>query len=41
MEPDFWMPPLIGPPLVKRALRQGGARAAARVENLARAAPAS
>jgi hypothetical protein len=41
MEPDFWVPPLIGPPLVRRALRQGGARAAVRVENLARAAPAS
>src|SRR5262245_47002849 len=36
MEPDFWVPPLIGPPLVKRALRQGGERAALRVESLAR-----
>ena len=36
MEPDFWVPPLIGPPIVKRALRQGGERAAARIERLAR-----
>ena len=36
MEPEFWVPPLIGPPLVKRALKAGGARAATRVENLAR-----
>jgi hypothetical protein len=41
MEPDFWVPPLIGPALIKRALKQGGARAAVRVENLARQAPAS
>jgi uncharacterized protein YndB with AHSA1/START domain len=41
MEPDFWVPPLIGPPLVKRALRQGGERAAARVETLARSVGAS
>ena len=41
MEPDFWVPPVIGPPLVKRALKQGGARAATRVENLARQASAS
>jgi hypothetical protein len=40
MEPDFWVPPLIGPLLMKRALRQGGARAAERVERLARAAEA-
>jgi hypothetical protein len=38
MEPDFWVPPLIGPALVKRALRQGGARAALRIEGLAREA---
>jgi hypothetical protein len=37
MKPDFWVPPLVGPALVKRALRQGGARAAGRVELLARA----
>ena len=36
MEPDFWIPPLIGPPMVRHALRQGGARAATRIENLAR-----
>ena len=36
MEPDFWIPPLIGPPMVRHALRQGGARAATRVEKLAR-----
>lgn len=41
MEPDFWVPPLIGPPLVRRALKQGGGRAADRVETLARAASAS
>lgn len=40
MEPDFWVPPLIGPMLIKRALRQGGERAAERVERLARAADA-
>jgi Polyketide cyclase / dehydrase and lipid transport len=40
MEPDFWVPPLIGPLLVKHALKAGGERAAARVEKLARAAPA-
>jgi uncharacterized protein YndB with AHSA1/START domain len=38
MEPDFWVPPLIGPLLVKRALRQGGERAAVRVETIARGA---
>ena len=41
MEPDFWVPPLIGPPLVKRALWQGGERAAVRVEYLARGAGTS
>jgi Polyketide cyclase / dehydrase and lipid transport len=38
MEPDFWVPPLIGPLLVKRALKAGGERAAGRIENLARQA---
>jgi hypothetical protein len=37
MEPDFWIPPVIGPPVVRHALKQGGARAAERIEDLARA----
>ena len=36
MEPGFWVPPVIGPWLIKRRLRDGGMRAAQRVENLAR-----
>lgn len=36
MVPDFWVPPVIGPYYVKRALRSGGARAAERIEAIAR-----
>jgi hypothetical protein len=36
MQPDFWIPPVVGPWLLKRTLRQGGARAVNRIENLAR-----
>ena len=37
MEPDFWVPPLIGPWAIKRELSQGGPRVVRRIENLARA----
>lgn len=36
MEPDFWIPPLIGPWRLKRTLADGAPRAVRRVENLAR-----
>src|SRR5690606_21084167 len=39
MEPDFWVPPLIGPWIMKRELRQGGERAIYRIERLARGLP--
>ena len=35
MEPDFWIPPVIGPFLIKRYLRSGGQRAAERLERIA------
>lgn len=35
MEPDFWVPPIIGPWLVKRVLSVGGLRAIERIEQLA------
>ena len=35
MEPDFWVPPLVGPYFVKRTLRAGGRRAINRIELLA------
>lgn len=35
MEPDFWIPPLIGPALIKRKLQRGGADAVDRIESLA------
>ena len=35
MEPDFWVPPVIGPFLLKRYLSKGSARAAERVERIA------
>jgi hypothetical protein len=35
MEPDFWVPPLLGPMLIKRKLVQGGADAVVRIEGLA------
>jgi hypothetical protein len=36
MEPDFWVPPIIGPWAIKRELAQGGPRVVRRIENLAR-----
>ena len=35
MEPDFWVPPVIGPFYIKRALMSGGSRAVERIEALA------
>ena len=35
MEPDFWIPPVVGPFVVKRALRRGGTDAVDRIEALA------
>lgn len=40
MEPDFWVPPVIGPWYLKRTLSRGGARAIARIERIASAAAA-
>jgi uncharacterized protein YndB with AHSA1/START domain len=37
MEPAFWVPPVIGPFYIKRALRDGGTRAVDRIEALAQA----
>lgn len=36
MEPDFWIPPLIGPWLLKQRLERGGTGAVNRIERLAR-----
>jgi hypothetical protein len=36
MEPDFFVPPIVGPWYLKRTLSQGGLRAVARIERLAR-----
>lgn len=36
MVPDFWVPPIIGPYYIKRALKSGGERAVGRIEALAR-----
>ena len=36
IEPDFFVPPLIGPWYLKRTLSQGGQRAVTRIEGLAR-----
>jgi hypothetical protein len=36
MIPDFWVPPVIGPFFIKRALRSGGDRAVNRIEALAK-----
>jgi hypothetical protein len=36
MEPDFRLPPVIGPWYLKRMLSQGGVRAVMRIERLAR-----
>lgn len=35
MEPDFWVPPVIGPFVIKRTLRSGGVDAIDRIEALA------
>lgn len=35
MEPDFWVPPVLGPLLIKRKLVQGGKDAVSRIEGLA------
>lgn len=35
-EPDFWVPPLIGPLIIKRRLRTGGAKVIDRIEAFAR-----
>ena len=36
MEPDFFVPPVLGPWYLKRTLSQGGLRAVTRIERLAR-----
>jgi hypothetical protein len=36
MEPDFFVPPVIGPLYLKRTLSTGGVRAINRIERLAR-----
>ena len=36
VEPDFWVPPLIGPWVLKRSVSKGALRAVARIEGLAR-----
>jgi hypothetical protein len=36
MEPDFWVPPVIGPYVIQRALRNGAVRAVDRIEKLAK-----
>jgi hypothetical protein len=41
MEPDFRVPPLIGPFYIKRVLKNGGGRAVNRIERLAQAVEAS
>ena len=35
MDPRFWIPPVVGPYFLKRALKDGGARAVDRIEALA------
>lgn len=35
MEPDFWVPPLIGPWIIKRTLKVDGMDAIGRIEALA------
>ena len=39
MEPDFWVPPVIGPWFLKRTLMKGGTRAIERIERIANAPP--
>jgi hypothetical protein len=41
MEPNFWIPPVIGPLYLKRTLRRGGGDALDRIEELAQAVDAS
>ncbi len=40
MEPDFWVPPLIGPWILQRRLKRGGEAAVGRIERLALGLPA-
>jgi len=40
LEPDFWIPPVIGPPILKRTLRRGGGNVIERIERLAQAVEA-
>lgn len=40
MEPDFWVPPVIGPWVVKRTLMRGGYYVVNRIERLANGLPA-
>jgi hypothetical protein len=35
MQPDFWVPPAIGPYLIKRKLRKDGGEALDRIEEIA------
>jgi hypothetical protein len=35
MEPDFFVPPIVGPFILKRVLRSGGARVISRIERMA------
>jgi hypothetical protein len=39
MEPDFWVPPVVGPWVLKRTLMRGGSRAINRIERLAQGMP--
>lgn len=39
IDPDFWVPPLIGPLILKHQLKAGGERAIYRIERLARGEP--
>ena len=40
MEPDFWVPPVIGPWVLKRTLERGGGNVINRIERLANGLPA-
>jgi len=40
MEPDFWVPPVIGPWVIKHTLRRGGGYVINRIERLANGLPA-
>ena len=39
MEPSFWVPPVVGPFYIRRALRSGATRAVDRIEALATGRP--